>query len=190
MSTDLDNDTLNEIQTISLVNDTIILSDNGGRIPLAAVKSYLAGFNGNRSTSKAYSKNYSDSGTNVVTRIACTSSSYPESFVINTRYLDTLSLKAGDILELKYMRICAPQFKSTYCYAENSLVCLVDSSGSKVPTYEGSTDFGAGYYRCFDDNILYVIKSDGDYILKSTSKYRTPTRLSGVGLRKVFIYIN
>jgi len=187
LSADLDTDTTNELQTISLVNDTIWLSNAGGNIPMTVIKSYLDSLNGYKSPITKYLGQYSDSGTNVSITINCSSSS-TEPGILNTRYLDTFSLKAGDFLQIKGARVCTPNNQSTYCYQESSKVSLEDSAGNQV---SGSGAIQAGYSGCnTTTDVIYIIPNDGDYILVSRSQYRTPLRPAGFGLRSAYIFIN
>ena len=185
LSADFDTDTTNEIQTISLVNDTIRLNNGGGYIPITFIKSYLDSLNGNKSPITKYRGNYNDTGTNVGITFKCSGTSTPVPAIRNTRYLDTFSLKAGDFLQIKGASVCAPKFQTSYCYAEKSRVYLQDSAGNLLSI------FGIGYSGCTDpSDIIYIIPNDGDYILVNITEYRSPVTPSILGIRGAYIFIN
>ena len=210
----LDNVPANEIQTISLVNDTIRLNNGGGVIPMTAIKSDLDNLNGNRSSSFAIKGIYNDLGTTVPgTSYKCCSSCPLKPAGVNTRYLDTFTLKAGDLLQIKKMVVTNPDGyafpSSAYCGRSTTRVYLLDSAGNKLQgtitqtqynssdsesigndVFRKATEWGnSGMYdQIFD--AIYEIPNDGVYILGSTSVFTYSRTRRGVGPKSAYIFIN
>ncbi len=169
LSADLDTDTTNEIQTISIANDSIKLSNGGGRIPLAAIKSYVN--SSARSTSESV-VHLSDSTTAVyVSKFDFNYSNYADSII-----LDSLMLKEGDRLVIYTSPTGGPLTYHTRSYWQ-----LLDSAGNKMncfisarnETNNGNDGFNAysnqsaatGSYNYYQD-LHYTIPADGTYFIK------------------------
>ena len=169
LSADLDTDTTNEIQTISIANDSIKLSNGGGRIPLAAIKSYVN--SSARSTSESV-VHLSDSTTAVyVSNFDFNSWNYADSII-----LDSLMLKEGDRLVIYTSPTGGP-----LTYHIRSYWQLLDSAGNKMncfisarnETNNGNDGFNAysnqsaatNSYNYYQD-LHYTIPADGTYFIK------------------------
>ena len=183
LSADLDTDTTNEIQTISIANDSIKLSNGGGRIPLAAIKSYVN--SSARSTSESV-VHLSDSTTAVyVSNFDFNSWNYADSII-----LDSLMLKEGDRLVIYTSPTGGP-----LTYHIRSYWQLLDSAGNKMncfisarnETNNGNDGFNAysnqsaatNSYNYYQD-LHYTIPADGTYFIKRAhyflqKKGATPT---------------
>ena len=183
LSADLDTDTTNEIQTISIANDSIKLSNGGGRIPLAAIKSYVN--SSARSTSESV-VHLSDSTTAVyVSNFDFNSWNYADSII-----LDSLMLKEGDRLVIYTSPTGGPLTYHTRSYWQ-----LLDSAGNKMncfisarnETNNGNDGFNAysnqsaatNSYNYYQD-LHYTIPADGTYFIKRAhyflqKKGATPT---------------
>ena len=183
LSADLDTDTTNEIQTISIANDSIKLSNGGGRIPLAAIKSYVN--SSARSTSESV-VHLSDSTTAVyVSNFDFNYWNYADSII-----LDSLMLKEGDRLVIYTSPTGGP-----LTYHIRSYWQLLDSAGNKMncfisarnETNNGNDGFNAysnqsaatNSYNYYQD-LHYTIPADGTYFIKRAhyflqKKGATPT---------------
>ena len=183
LSADLDTDTTNEIQTISIANDSIKLSNGGGRIPLAAIKSYVN--SSARSTSESV-VHLSDSTTAVyVSNFDFNYWNYADSII-----LDYLMLKEGDRLVIYTSPTGGP-----LTYHIRSYWQLLDSAGNKMncfisarnETNNGNDGFNAysnqsaatNSYNYYQD-LHYTIPADGTYFIKRAhyflqKKGATPT---------------
>ena len=174
LSADLDTDTTNEIQTISIANDSIKLSNGGGRIPLAAIKSYVN--SSARSTSESV-VHLSDSTTAVyVSNFDFNSWNYADSII-----LDSLMLKEGDRLVIYTSPTGGPLTYHTRSYWQ-----LLDSAGNKMncfisarnETNNGNDGFNAysnqsaatNSYNYYQD-LHYTIPADGTYFIKRAFYY-------------------
>ena len=174
LSADLDTDTTNEIQTISIANDSIKLSNGGGRIPLAAIKSYVN--SSARSTSESV-VHLSDSTTAVyVSNFDFNSWNYADSII-----LDSLMLKEGDRLVIYTSPTGGP-----LTYHIRSYWQLLDSAGNKMncfisarnETNNGNDGFNAysnqsaatNSYNYYQD-LHYTIPADGTYFIKRAFYY-------------------
>jgi len=174
LSADLDTDTTNEIQTISIANDSIKLSNGGGRIPLAAIKSYVN--SSARSTSESV-VHLSDSTTAVyVSNFDFNYWNYADSII-----LDSLMLKEGDRLVIYTSPTGGP-----LTYHIRSYWQLLDSAGNKMncfisarnETNNGNDGFNAysnqsaatNSYNYYQD-LHYTIPADGTYFIKRAFYY-------------------
>ena len=174
LSADLDTDTTNEIQTISIANDSIKLSNGGGRIPLAAIKSYVN--SSARSTSESV-VHLSDSTTAVyVSNFDFNYWNYADSII-----LDSLMLKEGDRLVIYTSPTGGPLTYHTRSYWQ-----LLDSAGNKMncfisarnETNNGNDGFNAysnqsaatNSYNYYQD-LHYTIPADGTYFIKRAFYY-------------------
>jgi hypothetical protein len=172
LSADLDTDTTNEIQTISIANDSIKLSNGGGRIPLAAIKSYVN--SSARSTSESV-VHLSDSTTAVyVSNFDYNYWNYADSII-----LDSLMLKEGDRLV-----IYTSPTGGALTYHTRSYWQLLDSAGNKMNCFisarnaanNGDDGFNAYSNQSATPNIYYqdlhyTIPADGTYFIKRAFYY-------------------
>jgi hypothetical protein len=172
LSVDLDTDTTNEIQTIYMANDSIKLSNGGGRIPLAAIKSYVN--SSARSTSESV-VHLSDSTTAVyVSNFDYNYWNYADSII-----LDSLMLKEGDRLV-----IYTSPTGGALTYHSRSYWQLLDYAGNKMNCFisarnasnNGDDGFNAYSNQSATPNIYYqdlhyTIPADGTYFIKRARYY-------------------
>ena len=174
LSADLDTDTTNEIQTISIANDSIKLSNGGGRIPLAAIKSYVN--SSARSTSESV-VHLSDSTTAVyVSKFDFNYWNYADSII-----LDSLMLKEGDRLVIYTSPTGGPLTYHIRSYwqlldsAVNKMNCFISARNE---TNNGNDGFNAysnqsaatNSYNYYQD-LHYTIHADGTYFIKRAFYY-------------------
>jgi len=126
----LDIDSTNEIQTISLVNDTIFLNKNGGKIALNDLKTYI-----NNSTNSARSSPdfYIKTSDTLSCRYDSLLSSGQYGFAQYKRLkrLDTFNLKAGDVLQIQ-RTINSKQSSSGYYTLGKNDFYLTDNIGNRI----------------------------------------------------------
>jgi hypothetical protein len=187
--TNLDNDSTNEIQTMSLVNDTIFLNKNGGKVALNDIKTYINNSNNSARSSPNFFIKTSDT-------LSCrydsllSSGQYGFAQYKRLKRLDTFNLKVGDILKIQ--RTIKSQQGPTGDYAlGKSDFYLTDSTGNRISgwmvgfaqkgngsgygyehsTYMGYTDKLPLRYQTIVYTMTYKIPSNGTYYFTLNTVY-------------------